>query len=318
MGLATAAIIGGVVAGGTAIANSSAASANRRAAAAAAGDKNAMIAELRDMMPDVSDLELELMLPQLVGEFEPEVMKALDLGPSAMEDVAADEQLKLEQLEALTGIGEVAEGGFTEADKAGMREFDRGNQQNLQANIETILQGQAARGTEDSGASLAAQLAAAQKSTDMRASASDRMIQDAQNRSLQALMQQGSLAGNMRSQDFGEQSQVARARDAINQFNVQNSQNIGNQNVANRNEAQRMNLANKQAISNAQVGMQNQQQMHNKNLLVDNYNRNKNLTGMSMGVRQQLADQEQQANTRQAEAIGQAGQGLVSMFGGKS
>jgi len=48
----------------------------------------------------------------------------------------------------------------------------------------------------------------------------------AQSRALQALMQGGQLGGQIRQQDFGEQSEKAQAQDAINRFNTANRQQV--------------------------------------------------------------------------------------------
>ncbi len=55
-------------------------------------------------------------------------------------------------------------------------------------------------------------------------------------------MQGGQLGGQMRSQDFGEQSSKAQAQDAISRFNAANSQSVQGQNVATKNTAQAANL----------------------------------------------------------------------------
>lgn len=314
MGALTAIAIGTTIAAGAAQMNE--ANKSRRAAETAAKDKNAMLDELRRQMPDVSDLELELMLPQFIGEYTPEALSSMDLGASAMEGVSADEQIKLEQLKALTGIGDIAEGGLSEGDLAASRQIQREVNQNNQARQDQILMDMAQRGVLGSGGELAARMNANQQATNQQAVASDNMLQQAQARSLQALTQQGNMAGNIRSQDVGEQTNVAKARDAINQFNTQNSQNVANQNVGNRNVAQQQNLANRQATSNAGVNIQNQQQMHNKELLVDNYNRQRGINDSRVGIRQQVADAAQQQAKDNAAAIGQIGQGVTGAVGG--
>jgi hypothetical protein len=65
---------------------------------------------------------------------------------------------------------------------------------------------------------------------------------NAQRRALQAIQQSGELGGRIRGQDFDEQAQKARARDAIAQFNAgysqwaqtgnnQNAMNVANYNL---------------------------------------------------------------------------------------
>lgn len=311
--MAAAAVVGGALA-----ANEG--NKARGAAGTAARDRTALYDQLRQEMPGISDLELDLLVPQLVGEYDPESIQKETLGPSAMENVSADPNLKIEQLKALAGISEVAEGGLSEADMAASRGIQREVNQNNQARQEKILMDMAQRGVLGSGGELAARLNSNQMASDQQSAASDNLIQQAQARSLQALSQQGNMAGNMRTQDVGEQSNVAQARDAISQFNTQNSQNVGAQNVGNRNIAQQQNLANKQAISNAGVDIKNTQQQYNKNLQVDNYNRLKDIADAKQGIVKDRGAAEAEAFKNSAAAISGAasgvGKGIMGGFGG--
>lgn len=314
MGLATAAIVGGAIGIGSGVLGAAQGAQGRNAASTAAKDRMALYGGVE--LPDIKDQELEFLLPQLVGEYGPEVLQSLNLDPSAMEEISIDPELKLKQLEALTGISEVAEGGLTEADKAASRDIQREVNQNNQARQEAILMNMAQRGVLGSGMELAARMNANQQATDQQAAASDQLIQQAQNRALQAMIQQGNMAGNVRNQDFSQQSQIAQARDAINQFNTQNRQNIANQNVGNRNQAQQMNLQARQAIANAGTDLKNQQQMYNKNLLQQRYNNQMDLANAQSGIIAQRGQQEQQATRDIAAGIGTAGQGLANIFMG--
>jgi hypothetical protein len=73
--------------------------------------------------------------------------------------------------------------------------------------------------------------------------------------------------------EFSEQAQKAQAQDSINQFNVRNRQQVNYNNTNAINDANRFNLTNKQEIMNRNTGLTNEQQRHNKQLLVDDYNR---------------------------------------------
>src|SRR5690606_10901263 len=117
-----------------------------------------------------------------------------------------------------------------------------------------------------SGMELAARLQSAQSSADRQSQESDRLMQIAQQRALDAMSQAGNLATGMRSQSFGEQSDIARARDLINQFNVQNQQNVHQRNVANTNQANLRNLQERQRLSEAGTAIKNAQQQYNKEL----------------------------------------------------
>lgn len=217
-------------------------------------------------IPTIEEQRIILQYPELMGQYTPEQVEAMQLGVSAMEDVAARPETIQEQQEALQQISEVAEGGLTEADKAAMREIQRDVGQQARARQKSILSEMAQRGTLGSGMELAAQLKGEQQSIAESAEASDRAIQQAQARALEALTRKGTLASEMRSQEFGEQSDIARARDAIEKFNLANRQDISQQNIGERNRAQLLNLQARQAQEEARVSTANKMEEYNKAL----------------------------------------------------
>lgn len=308
MGAVTAAIVGGAALGSTLLASQASrqgAEAQRRAAEAAAA------AFAGVPIPTVEEQKIILQTPELMGQYTPEQLQAMELGVSAMEGVKADQGAIDAQKQALEGISEVAEGGYSEADKATAREVQRTVSQDAQARQKAILNSMAQRGVLGSGMELAAQLQSQQQSADQMSRAGDNLTQQAQARALAALGQQGSLAGQLRQQSFGEQSDVARARDAINQFNTQNRQSVTNQNVGNRNQAQLTNLQNRQAIENQRAGLANEQERYNKGLIQQQFD---NRTGR---VRDTNAANMAAANARaqQSQADAAMYQGIGSAIG---
>jgi hypothetical protein len=311
VGTGTALLAGGAAAGGIAsgIMGSRQVRRGQRAAEQAMAQA---LAELRGVrLPELSDMELDLILPQLMGEFTPEQLQSLDLGPSAMDQMSIDPTIKLQQLQALSRMGEMSEGGLTEGDMAAARDIQRGVSQSNQARQEALLQNMAQRGVLGSGMELAARMGANQQAADAQSRASDQLLQQAQQRALQALSQTGQMAGQIRGQDFGEQAQIAAARDAINRFNVQNQQGVMAQNVADRNRAQQMNLAERQRIADAGTNIQNQQQMHNRGLHQQQFqNQMQQAQGIASALTRQGQTIQQGAN-QQAQIIGNTGAGLA-------
>jgi hypothetical protein len=106
---------------------------------------------------------------------------------------------------------------------------------------------------------LVARQQAAQAASDQMARYSSGVQAQAQQRALQALLQSGQLGGQMRDQDFSEQSQKARAQDLINQFNTQTLNQASQYNVGNRNQAQQLNNAELQRINDANVLTRNKE-----------------------------------------------------------
>jgi hypothetical protein len=240
-------------------------------------------------IPTIEEQSIILQNPDLVGQYTPEQVQAMEMNMSAMEQVKADPELVAKQNEALEGISEVAEGGYSESDKATAREVQRTVSQDAQARQKAILNNMSSRGVLGSGMELAAQLQSGQQAAEQMSRGGEGLTQQAQSRALAALGQQGQMASTMRQQDVGEQTDIARARDSINQFNVQNRQNISNQNVGLRNQAQLMNLQQRQAMEDQRAANANQQQIHNKSLLQTQYANRMGKEGQVQGANQAVA-----------------------------
>lgn len=310
MGVATAAVVGGaIMAGGAYMASREAqagASAQRRAAEANRAAFQGV------PIPTVEEQKIILQTPELMGQYTPEQQEAMQMSVSAMEDVSADKSTVDAQKSALEGISEVAKGGFTEGDKATAREINRDVNQQAQARQKAILNSMASRGVLGSGMELAAKLQGEQQSIEQASRAGDQLTQQAQSRALQALGQQGQLAGQMRTQQFGEGADIARARDTINQFNMQNRQNVANQNVNERNRAQTLNLQQKQSLEDQRAQLANQQDMYNKQLQQQEFANRRGITQDITGANTQVG------NAENAAAQGRAAmwQGIASGIGG--
>lgn len=267
--------------------------------------------QVRDYFEDVQAPEtadMEIQLQQLVqqGILTPEEAETVKLGDSSMNGISLDPNLKRAQMDALAGLQEITDGGgMTAMDKANLSRIQ--NQENAAARgqREAILQNAQARGLGGSGLELMSQMQNQQDSA-TRASQRDLDVAGmAQQRALESLMQGGQLAGQIGTQDFNQQAQVAQANDAIARFNAQNRQAQINQNVAARNTAQAANLGAKQEIANANTTLANQQQMHNKSLAQQNYeNELKKRSGRS-GVAQSNAANAGQDSQNRANANNQ-------------
>ena len=291
----TIGMIGGSAAAGT-IGSFLGGRANRRAARRAAEEiRRAQQLLLDTPMPTVEEQEIALQQLEQIGELSPEMLEALQLGPSAMEGVSTDPRLEAAQMRALEQLAGLSEGGLSEADIAALEEARRSVEGAQQARQEAILQDMQQRGIGGAGAELAMRLAATQGAADRQNQASLDVTRQAQARALQALAQQANLAGQVRGQEFGEQSDIARAQDAIREFNLRNQQRVQDANVAARNQAQAANLATAQEIANRNVGLMNQQQQFNKGLIQQEFQNEMQRRGgaanMAQGVAQAQMNQ---------------------------
>lgn len=268
---------------------------------------------------DAMRLQLEELVSQ--GTISPEEAQTILMDPSAMNSIKIDPKLQEAQMAALAEMQDIgSSGGLRKQDKARLNQIKLDEDSSNRGRREAILQNMQARGMGGSGMELAAQMQSQQDSA-MRQSQRDMDVGAmAEQRALEAIMQSGNMAGNMRGQSFDEQSAIARQNDAIGQFNAQNRQGQVNRNVDARNQAQMMNLQNNQNISNQNVGLRNQQQAHNRGLLQQDFQNQMQRAGGQSGVSQTNAQIAGQNSQNRANAMNQniaMGAGLAATaFGG--
>ena len=164
--------------------------------------------------------------PGLMGLYQ-----NIDREDSALEDIEIDPRLKDAQMQALEGLSEAAESGLTEEDMAQRRSLQREVNSNEQARQKSILSDMAQRGVGGSGPELIARLQSSQDSAQNAAEAGDRLAMDQAASRRSALQQIANASTGMRSQEYGEKSTAATARDQIAAFNAMNRQNTNSQNL---------------------------------------------------------------------------------------
>jgi hypothetical protein len=217
-------------------------------------------------IPDIEKQKLLLELPQIMGTYNPQAEQYFQQQQTEMGNIQVDPQLEQAQMAALQSLQQMGQGGLTASEKAVLNQLRRENSGQEQARQGAILQNMAERGIGGSGLELAARLSSSQASADRASQESDRLAAMAQQRALESIQKAGNMAGEVRGQDFGEKSQIAKAKDVINQFNTANRQSLESRNVNALNEAQVRNLQEKQRVADQQTQLRNQQQAYNKEL----------------------------------------------------
>lgn len=211
---------------------------------------------------------------------DPSIAQSQDMGPSAMEGISLDPALRQQQQASLSALQDLANnGGMTAQDKAQLSRIQTEAESADRGRRGAIQQNMAARGMTGSGMDLLAQLQSSQGATDRQAQQGLDVAGMAQQRALDAMQQSGQMAGNMRNQDFSQQSDVARAKDAISQFNAANRNQFSQFNTSAKNQA---------ATQNAQ----NQMSM-------DQYNRNTGMDANKFNAQQRMAAQQSNSARRQ-------------------
>lgn len=187
---------------------------------------------------------------------DPRLASLSSMGDSAMSGISVDPRLKQNQNNSLDALSQIVQGGgMTAQDKANMAKMQSEVAQADRGRREAIMQNMGSRGMGGSGMELLSQLQSGQAATDRASQSGLDIAGQAQARALDAIAQSGTLSGAMRDQDFGEQSKVAQAKDAINQFNTANANanSLANANMTNANSLSRANgmlTANQGNVSN--------------------------------------------------------------------
>lgn len=260
-------------------------------------------------MPELEELERNYLLAENMGELTPEMEQLFSQQDTSMGDIAVDPRLQQSQFDVLQQLAGLSQGGLSEADVMGLEQVRRDASAQDQARQQQVLQEMQARGQGGSGNELISRLKSSQVAADRASQEGMQIAQMAQQRALQALMNQGNMASSMRSQDFGEQSDVAKARDTINRFNTANQQNVQQRNVGAQNTAQEKNLNTRQGLEDRRVQTRNVEQNVNKDLLESQYGkrvgREQMLNDQRLGVanqsRSNVYDQEQRNKERREE-----------------
>src|SRR6478736_1860803 len=267
-------------------------------------------------VPDIVDQQLNLQQYQSAGTLDPALEQALTQGDTALAGVSTDPSLRQSQMEALQSIAGLASGNPSQADLAGYELARQNSAAEMQAKQNQILQEMQQRGQAGSGAELLAKLTGAQSGTQMLQQAQLQQAKDMQAARLAALAQQSNMASNVRNQDYSEAANTAKARDAIAQFNAQNSQAVNSRNTAAKNTAQAANLANAQQIANSNTGTMNSQQQYNKQLQQQQFQNQMNLAAAKAGQYNAQGTAAAQQGANQSAMIGQIGQGLNTALSG--
>lgn len=257
-------------------------------------------------IPTIEAQKIVLEQYQSQGQYTPELEEAIKLGDSNMLGVATDPNSRAAQMQALNKLREISDAGGMSLEDQAVLQKTMGNIESAnRGRREAILQDAQQRGGYGSGTALAAQLMAGQEAAQQANQAGLQSAGSAQARALQAIQAAGTLGGQINTQDFNQQSEKARAQDAINQWNAANSQQVAAANAQAKNLGQQYNLGNAQTLANQNVDTRNKQETYNKGLYQQQY-------------QNELQKATAAANARagQATQITNAGQNAASLWSG--
>lgn len=184
---------------------------------------NALAANKAGTLDDQKFAILKKQLADMAGIPLPDLERvvAQQRGPSAMQGIARDEQLRGKQLESLGGLQDIIDqGGNTLDDRvseeAAISQADSADRRK-RAGIASEMQ---QRGQLDGGARMVMDNMSAQDAANRGRQSGQESAARAQQRKMQALESLGHGAGALRGEDFSEASSKAQAQDAIDAWNA--------------------------------------------------------------------------------------------------
>lgn len=147
-------------------------------------------------------------------------LKAEALPESEAGAVRSDPALRQAQMEAMSKMKEISDnGGLTLADLAAQNKAMGGVARQNSAQHQRVLESMAQRGMGGSGAELVANLKNNQDSAERASEQGMQTAANAQKRYYDSIMGRAKMAGDLRGQDFEQDSRTAHARDIRNQYN---------------------------------------------------------------------------------------------------
>lgn len=222
--------------------------------------------------------------------FSPEQAQALKQQASTLSNYQTDPALRQTQMNALAQLGQISNGGFTDADRAAIQSINMQNDTAERGNQDAIMQDMQRRGQGGSGQELASRMISNQGAANRAADQSRAVMQMGQQRALQALAQQGQMASSLRGQDLTEEEKRAQAGDAINRFNAQNGQQVLMANTQAANQAAQQRALNTQGIANQNTDIRNAQAAQPNALNQQRYNNVMSKYSTMMGGTQNYAN----------------------------
>lgn len=271
-----------------------------------------MLAEYNGIEPPtVGEQEINPEMYSSAGQITPDQSVAYSQGPTAYNDIVADQAPRDAQMEALDSMSQIGrDGGLRLSDKAALNDVRNDVASADKGRRDSILARSARRGRGGSGFELAAQLADSQASANRASDEGMKIAGMAQDNAMDAIANAGQMGGQIRGQDFSQAAAKAGATDAISRFNTQNQQAVTNLNTGIRNDAQRTNLTNRQNVSNANTGLRNDAQANNKGLIQDRYTNRLNLAGRRNDARADAGNYYGQQAERTRKRVGGVGNGV--------
>lgn len=314
--LTIAAIMGGASIASNLIGGSQTNKQAKRAEAAARAIYDERMAKLAALnIPTIEAQKIVLQDPELAGILAPQLEAQAEQLESQLAGIEVDPRLKRAQMDALSSIQERTT-GLTPEDIIQIQNTRRDIAGDMRAQDANIVQNLEQRGLGGAGIEVAMRQAGGQRAQSQASDEADRLAQMQYNAKMGALQQAGSMAGQLRGQEFGEKQTTASAADAIAQFNLANRMGVSGRNIDRANQAQAGNLAQKQRLVDIRAGNTNQAEIHNKGLIQQDFQNKLQIEGIRGGVATNQANLAMQTGANQVANTSGMWGGISDVFSG--
>lgn len=264
---------------------------------------------------------VEYTSPEYAGDVTPEEAQAYTMGSTAMEGISTDPALRGSQLAQLAALENLRDqGGMNLTDKANLQRIQNEEMGKELSQRQSIMEQARQRGTGGSGMELMALLNSNQAGTNRQSQRDLEIAGMAQDRALQAGGQAASLAGNVRGQDFSQESQIAAAKDAAAKFNASMMSGTNQFNVGNQLRADLGNRDVRQGVSNIGAENRNKQETMNKYTMPgqqfsDTFAKQQALANLKSGEANRYQTKANQGVATQGQLWGSLAGGATSVLG---
>ncbi len=224
-------------------------------------------------LPRYEDLKLALQRYARGEELTVDQLQALQDVDSEVQKLEQDKKAKENQLEALAMMKVRARGGLTLQDKADLLNAQKEIDRSSIGVQKSIMQNMAARGQSGSGAELAARMQGAQNATSQASQNALNVAARAQAGAMQSTKDAAGLSRQIGQDQLDFDMLKAKAADETRRSNLERLQDSMKYNIGTGNAAKAANWQRANQIGDKNVDLGNAEQQYNKNLLVDDYDR---------------------------------------------
>lgn len=300
------------VAAGAAIAGGVAGAIERSNASAAAKElmKQRLEEFTRVGTPPETSLPLILQEFKQQGVITPELEKQINIEASKVAQIKEDPQLREAALQGLQLLQQRSERGFGAEEEAAFAQARQEAGKESQGRLQSILQQMQAKGMGGSGAELAAQLSTSQAGDEQLAAEGQRIAAERAKASRDAIGALVSGSTQLRGQDFDIAKAKAAAEDELNRFRVGMEADQQARNIAAKNRAMELNLAEKQRIADANTAMANAEQARQNDARLRDWNSKMDYARAKGGIYNDQASQRLREGEAAAQGWAQIGQGV--------